>query len=428
LKLKNVSLPEFDLYQRSPYLIIITLILLVISTSCQSSAEKTTQSAKLAEIDTLMKKALDDQLFAGAVIRIQHEDTLLYNKAYGFADRFEYNLTELERPVPMTTHHIFDLASLTKVFATTFGIMWLVDQDYIQLDDAIHTWLPEFNTGDKKNITLRHLLTHSSGLPQWYPLYYEADNKEERYQAIAQKKLLWPVGEERHYSDFGFMLLGDIIEKVSGQPLDVFLEENIFTPLQLQHTTFNPLNKRYQNLVATSHGNPFERKMVHDDNFGYNVDVDPTAWDNWRRYTLKGEVNDGNAWYANEGVAGHAGLFSTASDLQEMIDILLKKDMNRDIPLFSSSVIDTFLTKNRFGNALGWAMDKNIISAKGTPPKTFGHTGFTGTNVVVIPEYKFSVILLTNRQHFGVNEAGSYPNLRPLRQKIIDVLMNKMKQ
>lgn len=428
MKLKNVSLPEFDLYQRSPYLIIITLILLVISTSCQSSAEKTTQSAKLAEIDTLMKKALDDQLFAGAVIRIQHEDTLLYNKAYGFADRFEYNLTELERPVPMTTHHIFDLASLTKVFATTFGIMWLVDQDYIQLDDAIHTWLPEFNTGDKKNITLRHLLTHSSGLPQWYPLYYEADNKEERYQAIAQKKLLWPVGEERHYSDFGFMLLGDIIEKVSEQPLDVFLEEKIFTPLQLQHTTFNPLNKRYQNLVATSHGNPFERKMVHDDNFGYNVDVDPTAWNNWRRYTLKGEVNDGNAWYANEGVAGHAGLFSTASDLQKMIGILLKKEMNRDIPLFSPSVIDTFLTKNRFGNGLGWAMDKNIISAKGTPPKTFGHTGFTGTNVVVIPEYKLSVILLTNRQHFGVNEAGSYPNLRPLRQKIIDVLMNKMKQ
>jgi len=428
LKLKNVSIPEFELHNRFSFLLVVALFFFIIGASCQSSAEKTTHRAKLAEIDSLMKQALDDKLFAGAVIRIQHEDTLLHNKAYGFADRFDNNLKELEQPVPMTTHHIFDLASLTKVFGTTFGIMWLVDQNYVQLDDRIHNWLPEFNTGDKKSITLRHLLTHSSGLPQWYPLYYEADNKEERYQAIAQKKLLWPVGEERHYSDLGFMLLADIIEKVSGQPLDIFLQKKIFTPLQLRHTTFNPLKKRFQNLVATSHGNPFEYKMVHDDNFGYTVDVDPTAWDNWRRYTLKGEVNDGNAWYANEGVAGHAGLFSTASDLQKMIDILLKKEMNHDISLFSSSVIDTFLTNNRFGNGLGWAMDKNIISAKDTPSKTFGHTGFTGTNVVVIPEYKLSIILLTNRQHFGVNEAGSYPNLRPLRQNIVDVLMNKMKQ
>ncbi|MGK7368891.1 MAG: serine hydrolase domain-containing protein, partial [Candidatus Halalkalibacterium sp. M3_1C_030] len=313
----------------------------------------------------------------------------------------------------------------TKVFATTYGIMLLADQGDISIDEPIYKYLPEFNEGEKRKITVRQLLSHSSGLVQWHPLYYEASDKHERLEVISEMQLRWPVGEERHYSDLGFMLLGDIIEKVSGKSLDQLLAEELYQPLNLQHTTFNPLKKGLENIVATSHGNPFEKRMVYDDNFGYNVDVDPDSWNGWREYTLKGEVNDGNAWYANEGVAGPAGLFSTAGDLQVLVDLLMNKGSFAGRQLISESVIDTFLTGDQFGNALGWAMDKSFIAADGTPEGTYGHTGFTGTNVVVIPEYELTVIFLTNRQNVGLQDDGSYFNLRPIRQAIVDIVMKE---
>lgn len=403
------------------------LLILTVQSACSFGQDKTSSAGNIAAIDSLIQKAVDEENIPGGVIRIQQGGSLLHYKAYGFAQKYEYGLKPLENPEEMTRDHIFDLASLTKVFATTYGIMLLTDLGEIAIDDPIQKYLPEFSEGAKGEITIRHLLTHTSGLAQWYPLYYKASNKMERRKAISEMPLKWAVGEGRHYSDLGFMLLGDIIEKVSGKSLDQFLTDEIYQPLNLQHTTFNPLQKGVENIAATSHGNPFEKRMVYEDDFGYRVDVQPDSWDGWREYTLIGEVNDGNAWYANNGVAGHAGLFSTAEDLQKLINLLLDNGNFNEKRVISPAVIDTFLSKDQYGNGLGWAMDKKTISARGTPDGTFGHTGFTGTNVIVIPEYELSIIFLTNRQNVGLQDDGSYFSLNPLRQDIVNVVKGKIK-
>ena len=404
----------------------IALFILYLLSACSAEQDKTTSTGNIAALDSLIQKAVDEENIPGAVIRIQQADSVLHYKAYGFAQKYDYGLEPLENPEEMTRDHIFDLASLTKVFATTFAIMQLVDRQQIALDEPIHNYLPGFDEGEKSKITIRHLLSHSSGLVQWYPLYYKASDSKERLKVISEMPLKWPVGEGRHYSDLGFMLLGDIIEKVSRKSLDQFLAEGLYQSLNLQYSAFNPLQKGLDPIAATSHGNPFEKRMVYDDDFGYEVEVDPESWDGWRRYTLIGKVNDGNAWYANRGVAGHAGLFSTASELQKMISLLLDDGSYEGEQVISSAVIDTFLTKDRYGNGLGWAMDKSFISARGTPAGTYGHTGFTGTNVVVIPEYDVSIIFLTNRQNVGVQKDGSYFNLNPMRQEIVSIVLDEI--
>lgn len=384
--------------------------------------EQVQQQNRIAAIDSLILQEIEADHIPGAVIQVKKGDSILHRAAYGYAQKYDYNLELLENPDPMTTNHLFDLASLTKVCATTFGIMKLVDEGSISVDDPIHKYLPEFDEGEKSQITIRHLLTHTSGSAQWVPTYYHASSREERYKYIAKLPLKWKVGEARHYSDLGFMLLGDIIERVSGQQLDQYLQEQLYQLLNLKHTAFNPLEKGFKKIAATSHGNPFEKQMVYDDDFGYTVDEDPQSWDEWREYTLQGQVNDGNAWYANGGVAGHAGLFSTIDDLQVLVDVLMNKGTSDGRQLISSSVIDTFLTRDRYNNGLGWAMDADIISAEGAPTGTFGHTGFTGTNILVVPQDSLSIILLTNRQNVGRQQNGYYFNLGQLRQEIYNSL------
>lgn len=403
-----------------------SVFLILVFWGCSSEPETDfTEVGHISTIDTLIQKEIDADNIPGAVIQVKQGDSILHRAAYGYARKYNYDLEPIKNPELMSTEHLFDLASLTKVTATTFGIMKLVDEGIIAIDDPIHTYLPEFDDGEKATITIRHLLTHTAGLAQWKPTYYVASNVKERYQYIADLPLQWLVGKERHYSDLGFMLLGDIIERVSDQQLDKYLQEKLYQPLNLQHTTFNPLPKGFKNIAATSHGNPFEKQMVYDDGFGYTVNVDPKSWDGWRQYTLRGEVNDGNAWYANEGVAGHAGLFSTVDDLQVLIDLLINNGRYQGKQIISPAVIDTFLTGNEFGNGLSWAMDKEFIAAKGSPKGTFGHTGFTGTSIVVVPQDSLSIILLTNRQNVGRQENGTYFDLDSLRQAIFDKVIER---
>ncbi len=404
------------------------VLALTIFSACRQRESRRERLGGIASIDSLITEEITQKHFAGAVIHVQRGDSILHRKAYGYAQKYDMQLREVDQPEKMTPEHLFDLASLTKVCGTTFGIMMLVDQGKIHLDDPIHKWLPEFGSGEKQKITIRHLLTHSAGLYQWKPTYYHANNKAEQYNYIASLPLKWPVGEGRHYSDLGFMLLGEIIERISGKSLDKFLNNQLYQPLNLQHTTFNPLKKGFKKIAATSHGNPFEKHMVYDNSFGYAVDAEPESWDDWRNYTLHGEVNDGNAWYAAGGVAGHAGLFSTVDDLQKLISLLLNKGTYQGRNIISASVIDTFLTKNQYGNALGWAMNPEIISTRDAPERTFGHTGFTGTNIVVIPGKKLSIILLTNRQHVGVQPLGYYYDLDPLRQEIFYKVLAKLRR
>ena len=164
--------------------------------------------------------------------------------------------------------------------------------------------------------------------------------------------------------------------------------------------------------------------MVYDSTLGFKIkEINPIQWNGWRTYTLRGEVNDGNAWYANGGISGAAGLFSTVDDLQKLVDMLIHKGKTGSGQFISEKTVQLFLTKDKFKNGLGWMMDPENSFMKNGPAGTFGHTGFTGPSISVVPEYNLSVILLINRQNTGLLSTGEYYNVSPVRRQIFDAVM-----
>ncbi|PID69806.1 MAG: hypothetical protein CR985_03905 [Flavobacteriales bacterium] len=379
----------------------------------------------IANIRNIINTEISHGNIPGAVILIKQGDKKLYEHAFGYAHLYNYGKKKLQIPEKTSVNHLYDLASLTKVIGTTTAIMLLSDNGLISIEDPVYKYIKAFNTPEKKDITIRHLLTHTAGLYEWYPLYYFSNKRADTYKIIHKLPLKYPVGNSRHYSDLGFMLLGEIIEKVSHQPLNTFMYKHIFKPLKMNHTLFNPLqDTATYNIAATSHGNPFEKRMITDASLGFKTDsINPSQWNGWRTYTLKGEVNDGNAWYANEGVSGHAGLFSTLKDVQKLIDVLQNRGKSKTGQFISKKTINQFLTKDRFNNGLGWVMDNKNAIIKNAPEGSYGHTGFTGTSIAVIPKYNISIILLINRQNMGLMKNQAYYNLNPLREKIFRAVM-----
>lgn len=388
-------------------------------------AAQISAAKKFKTLDSLLQSEVNGDKIPGAVIQVKKGKQVLFLRAYGLSQKYNAQHQLLPNPEPTTLEHLYDLASLTKVVGTTTAIMLLVDQKLIGLDDAVGKYIPAFDTPEKRTITIRHLLSHSAGLKEWYPLYYRASNKQETYRVIGELPLAFPVGKQRRYSDLGFVLLGQIIEQVSKMPLDQFLDQQVFQPLGMVHTTYNPLIKGgFTKIAATSHGNPYEKRMVYDPSLGFTVkEIDPKQWDSWRNYTLKGEVNDGNTWYANGGISGAAGLFSTVGDLQKLVDMLLANGKAGERKFISAPTIEQFLTKDQFNNGLGWMMDPTNPVMKNAPAGTYAHTGFTGTSIVVVPQSNISVILLINRQNMGLSAKGSYYDLGPLRQKVIAAVL-----
>ncbi len=365
----------------------------------------------LATADSLIGAAIGT-VIPGAVLVVARDGAVLHERAFGYAELNDYAMRRLATPRLMRISTEFDLASVTKVMATTFAVMLLVDRGQIDVDAPVYRYLSDFRGPHLDSITVRHLLQHSSGLVQWQPLYYQAANSAQTYTAIRNMPLGWGVGEARHYSDLGFMLLGYIVERVSGTPLDVFVNRDLYQPLGLKKTTFNPRKRGITDFAATEQGNVYEKHMVYDANFGYRYKGDPTAWNGWRDYVLMGEVDDGNSIYANGGVAGHAGLFSTAPELRVLLDLLNNRGTYGGHRYIRSEVIDRFLTLDRYGHYLGWQLPT------GMPEGSFAHSGFTGTYVLGVPTYKLSIVLLTNRQNLGTNDRGFFPNVDPLRDAV----------
>ncbi|HOY20773.1 MAG TPA: serine hydrolase [Haliscomenobacter sp.] len=405
--------------------------LLLVPTIFVFSQSKPAQSPQLATakkfktLDSLLQTEVNGDKIPGAVIQVKKGKQVLFQRAYGLSQKYNAQHQLLPNPEPSTLEHLYDLASLTKVVGTTTAIMLLVDQEQIGLEDPVGKYIHAFDTPEKSKITIRYLLSHSAGLREWYPLYYRASNKQETYRLIGELPLAFPVGKQRRYSDLGFVLLGQIIEQVSKMPLEQFLDQQVFKPLGMLHTTYNPLSKGgFTKIAATSHGNPYEKRMVYDASLGFTVkDLDPKQWDGWRNYTLKGEVNDGNTWYANGGISGAAGLFSTVGDLQKLVDMLLAKGKVGERKFVSAQTVEQFLTKDQFNNGLGWMMDPSNPVMKNAPAGTFAHTGFTGTSIVVVPQANISVIVLINRQNMGLSGKGAYYDLGPLRQKLIAAVL-----
>jgi serine-type D-Ala-D-Ala carboxypeptidase len=371
----------------------------------------------IATADSLISASIGT-LIPGAVFLVAKDGRVVHERAFGYAQLNDYSGRRLASPTAMKTSTIFDLASVTKVMATTAAVMLLADRGQIDVDAPVSRYLPDFTGPHLDSITVRHLLQHSSGLVQWQPLYYHARNSAETYGVIRQMPLGWRVGEARHYSDLGFMLLGYIVERVSGRPLDRFLEQDLYRPLGLRSTAFNPKARGFREFAATEQGNVYERHMVYDSTFGYRYSGDPTAWNGWRQYVLVGEVDDGNAFYANGGMAGHAGLFSTAADLSVLLDLLNNRGARGGKQYIRPEIVDLFLTRDRYENYLGWQAPRDL------PAGSFSHTGFTGTYVLGVPTYKLSIVLLTNRQNMGTDARGYFPDIGPLQRAVSKAIVD----
>lgn len=391
----------------------------------QNLNNKTNKTNLAAKIDSIIQEQVDQDKIPGAVIQIKKGKNILYKNAYGYAQKYDFDHKQLNPLEKMTSQHLFDLASLTKAIGTTTSIMILADKGLLRVDDPVSKYIKAFDTSEKREITIHHLLTHTAGLYEWYPLYYKASNKQESYMLIEELPLMFPVGGQRRYSDLGFVLLGEIIEIVSKLPLEQFMQQNIFNPLGMKNTTFNPLSTgHFKKIAATSHGNPYEKRMVHDSTLGFKVkEINPDQWKGWRNYTLKGEVNDGITWYANKGVSGAAGIFSTIDDIQKLVDMLVNKGKVGSKQFISKEIIKSFLTKDKFNNGIGWMMDPENPVIKNGPKGTFGHTGFTGTSIAVIPENNISIIILINRQNMGLLENEEYFSLSQLREQVFETVL-----
>ncbi len=295
--------------------------------------------------------------------------------------------------LPASLDTIYDLASLTKPLVTGLLCARRIESGELTLDSAVAHYLPEFDRTDKQAITIRELLTHSSGLPAWRPLYILAEGERDRAAgAIASLDLECQPGSCVIYSDLGFIALGLLLERITGHPLAKLARSEIFQPLKLEHTFFNPEMAMQTGIAACETGNAYERQSCQDAEGGDYAD--------WREGLIWGEVHDGNAHFLG-GAAGHAGLFSTAADTL----ILAHQFLAVQSQLLKPETCEVFRTNMTKGlqeaRSLGWQMAETPLSTAGPdlPGDSFGHTGFTGTSCWIDPNSERVFLLLTNRTH-----------------------------
>jgi uncharacterized protein YbbC (DUF1343 family)/CubicO group peptidase (beta-lactamase class C family) len=330
-----------------------------------SAAAKQEQSW-FAPLDDILKDAVKNGNAPGAVLVVGHRGLIVYQKAYG-------SRTLGPNPEPITTDTIFDLASLTKVIVTTTCVMRLEQLGQIKLNDPVAKYVPEFAQNGKEDVTIRMLLTHYSGLPADLDLKEAWNGAEEGYSRANASKLVNPPGSTFIYSDVGFIVLGELVQKVSGMPLDQYAQTYIFAPLGMTSTRFNPPPAWGPRIAATQ----------RDEHTGQ---------------TLRGTVHDPTARQMG-GVAGDAGLFSTAGDVAKFAQAIL----NQGAPILSPLIVEKMTTPQQPANmpnvrGLGWDIDSPFSSNRGEllPVGSFGHTGFTGTSLWIDPTSNTYVVLLTN--------------------------------
>ncbi len=324
-------------------------------------------------ISNLIKNGIIEGVFPGAVAHILTRDTTLYHEAFGYRQ-----LTPKRHPLHRTT--VFDIASLTKPIVTTTLCMQLVEKHITSLDTPACAYLPHFRHPD---ITLRHLLTHTSGLPAWHPVYLETNSPDDVISYIGKLPLQAPPGEKTIYSCLGYIVLGELIVHLNGLPLDIVTQECLFTPLNMGNTRFNPPGTWREICAATEDSNSFERRKV-----GYQ------RYD-WREGVIVGEVHDENAHYLG-GVSGNAGLFSTSPDMGKFCRMLMTN--GGDI-LTAKSVraMQSYYPAQGEQRSIGW-----IVLEDGS----LYHTGFTGTSIRICLKRNLAAILLTNRVHPNADRAG----------------------
>lgn len=291
----------------------------------------------------------------------------------------------LDDPPPMTPDAVFDLASVSKLAATTAALMALTDAGVVDPDGPARDWLPAADPA----VRLADLLRHRAGLTEWWPVYASAghrgpDRPEDLVCALPAR---YPVNSGRHYSDLGFMLLGRVVERAAGEPLADAVRRLVTGPAGMAGAHYRPGGSGPAvPLVATGHGDWYERRMLATGE-PYPTGIGPEAFDRWREYTICGEVHDGNAWHGFGGVAGHAGLFGGADDLVAFGRALLADDG----PWRPGTV-------RRF-TAAGPDAGQGLGFWRWPAYDAVGHAGFTGIRFAVLPDRGEIVVLLTNRVH-----------------------------
>ena len=329
------------------------------------------------QVDRLMHQAIEDRIFPGGVLLVSRDKQIEFFEAYGCADLFS--------GAPVTKDTIYDLASLTKPLATTLAVMQLIQESRLSLDQLVVSFLPHFLDPLMSQVTIRHLLAHSSGLAGYRPYYLNLrqiplkERKKQLEKMLTQERLVSVPGRQVLYSDIGFMILRWIIETISGQRLDHFLYEFIYHPLGLERLFFVDLNQQ-----------------------ACNDNIAATELCDWRNILLKGKVHDDNAFIMG-GIDGHAGLFGSAVDIARMISTLLSDRRGKSGgSFFNSDLIQVFWSRQTpSGRALGFDMPSTDGASCGHffPKTTVGHLGYTGTSFWIDPERSIFIVLLTNRVH-----------------------------
>lgn len=364
---------------------------------------------KFSKALEILNTAVRQHAFPGAVLAAGHEGRL----AILSAGRLDYSK---ESP-PATAETIYDLASLTKPVATATAAMILADRGMLRLDRPVADYLPDFLQPfvtsvdplyDARNeVTVRHLLAHTSGLPAYEKFFVRAREKSHVLEEVLALPLEETPGRKTIYSDPGFILLGEIVERASGERLDAWCKKEIFEPLRMQDTCFNPAQDRWQQIAPTELDESFRNRLI------------------------RGEVQDENAWVMG-GVAGHAGLFGTAGDMASFCRMMLQEGKPDGSQLVQPTTIREFTQAGHVaegalqeasGRGLGWDKPSEPSSSgRYFSRRSYGHLGFTGTSLWIDPQKALFVILLTNRIH----PSRSNEAIRQVRPAVHDAVVEAL--
>ena len=324
-------------------------------------------------LKNLIENSIFEKVFPGAVVCILTDKKVIYHEALG-------HRCVTPKRLPMLHTTVFDLASLTKPIVIGTLCMQLVERGKLFLDTPAEKYLPAFS---QKEITLKHLLTHTSGLPAWLPVYLRAPSREDAISYLGGVPLESQPGKKAVYSCLGYIVLGALLESITGQSLDKLAQEQIFAPLGMERTRFNPPHTWREHCAATEDSNSFERRMVNYERY------------DWREGVIIGQVHDENAHFLG-GVSGNAGLFSTSTDLSKFCRTLMN-DGGELLHAESLCRMQQVAAAEGERRGIGWAV---------TDDGCLYHTGFTGTSIRICLKRKLAAILLTNRVHPDADRRG----------------------
>lgn len=343
-----------------------------------------------------LQRKINKKHIPGAVLQINHKGKAIVEEALGWRIDFE------DEREPMQLNTVFDVASLTKVVATLPATLKLMDEGELTLSDTVAHFIPEFAKNNKSEITIQNLLTHTSGLASHRRFYKENLKKNEIYKEIYKETLQYPTDSKVIYSDLGLILLSKIIEIITETPFEEFVNREIFSPLEMNETSYLPLfpNERYAATEFSEKLNTYKIGTVHDENTD-----------------------------ALGGISGHAGLFSTVADLNKFVLMIENDGILNEKRILSSHA--TQLSKRNFtgllneARGLGWQIkgERSVSCGDYFSKYSYGHTGFTGTSIWFDPEVDLNVILLTNRVHYGRK-----PHILRLRPRVHNLIRQKFNE